>query len=305
MRRWVANHVFPAQARLGEGPVWDMPRAAYWWIDITARRIHRWRPTAGPSQEGHQVWELDQMPGALALRPDGRCVVAAEKGFFTFDPQVGTLLPVYDPEPDQPLNRFNDGKCDPWGRFWAGTMRIEDALDVAAGHLYMLDTSRTCHKLTETPLGLSNGMAWTSDGSRMYFIDSAVRQVKCLPLSAGGPDRPAMPILPGSIEVTTPESWGLPDGMTIDEHDRLWIAFWGGSRVAQYCPREKAWLAEVAVPASHVTSCTFGGPHLDALLITTAREGLTEQQARREPLAGDLFVARVGVSGRLPMRYEG
>ena len=197
-----------------------------------------------------------------------------------------------------PGNRFNDGKCDPAGRFWAGTMRIDESSN--SGSLYSLDAKHNVTKRLGNDIGVSNGIVWSSDSKRMYFIDSPVRRIYGFDFELATGE-----ILNQSIVMQTPEELGYPDGMAIDESDKLWVAFWGGWCVAQICPTDGKLLSKISVPVEKVTACSFGGAKLDELLITTASVGLSAEQKSQQPQAGDLFIAKPGVRGTTFAAYAG
>ncbi len=168
-----AEPVFSSQATLGEGPIWDPRCQAYWWIDIEQKRLFRFEPQS----RGNTQWQLDQMPGTVVTRQRGGLVLALQHGFACFDPDSGQLEMLGDPESDRPENRFNDGKCDPAGRFWAGTMRIEEHMEIFTGSLYSLETDGQVIKRWGDEIGVSNGIAWSSDNTRMYLVDSPRREI--------------------------------------------------------------------------------------------------------------------------------
>ena len=226
-------------------------------------------------------------------------MLAVEDGFAQFDIGSGSLELVADPESDKPENRFNDGKCDPAGRFWAGTMNRGDALSLRTGALYSLDRDFSVKKHLDL-VGVSNGIVWTKDAKTMYFVDTATRAI----------DRFDYQLETGEISgrktvFDVPEEMGYPDGMAIDEEDKLWVSFWGGWQVAQICPLEGKVLTTIKLPAEQVTACAFCGENLDQLYITTAREGLSDEQLASQPLAGDLFVCQPGVRGARSHYFAG
>ena len=191
---------------------------------------------------------------------------------------------------------MNDGKCDPQGRFWAGTTRM--AHDAPIGVLCRLDADLSVHPMVDE-LWVSNGLDWTEDDSRMYFIDSFVQRVDVFDFEpATGAISNRRPL----IEV--PESWGFPDGMTLDAEGYLWVAFWGSSRVRRFDPEGRL-DREIVLPVTQVSSCAFGGPDLRDLYITTAARGLDAAALEREPHAGGLFRARPGVQGRAANEFRG
>jgi len=278
---------------LGEGPVWDPIVGQLWWIDIKAPAIHRFNPRDGT----HDHWPAPDVVGALALRREGGLLLALKSGFAFYDPDQATLTPVGDPEPHLPGNRLNDGKCDPLGRFWAGTM--DDSETAASGHLYRLDADL---RITRFDAGfvVANGIGWSGDGRTLYFTDSVARTIWAydFDMSAG---------IPGArrLFARTPEADGYPDGLCVDAEDHVWSAHWGGSRVTRYRP-DGTVAGAVVLPAPLVTSCCFGGDELDVLYVTTASVGLHEAARVAAPLSGAVFaVEGLGVSGRPMARFGG
>jgi sugar lactone lactonase YvrE len=286
--------ILDAKAALGEGALWDANAQRLWWVDILSGHLH----AHDPNQQANHVFDVGQMVGTVVVRRRGGLMLAVENGFAAYDPDRGHLDLIADPEANKLHNRFNDGKCDPAGRFWAGTIRRDDANDPDAA-LYRLDRDLTVHKMVDGVTN-SNGIVWTADHQTMYYIDTPTRQVSAFDFD---PQRGAIANRRPAVEI--PEDLGWPDGMAIDAEDKLWIAQWGGACVARFDPASGALLGKVEVPAKQVTSCAFGGPDLDELYITTARKGLDEPALAQQPLAGGLFKARPGVVGVESFEFAG
>jgi sugar lactone lactonase YvrE len=286
-----AEWVLDAQAELGEGPLWDDEKGEIVWVDIPRGRVHRYDPTAGEDR-----WrDCGSDVGAAALRQGDGLVLALQEGFALWNGDRPVVIaPVNEGRPDV---RMNDGKVDPAGRFWAGTMAYDTR--AGAGSLYCLEPDHTARSVLDG-LTIANGMDWSADGTAMYFIDSM----------AGGVDRFDFDVADGSIAnrrrvVEVPESLGLPDGMTVDAEGCLWVAIWGSGQVRRYTT-DGSLLAVVEVPTEHVTSCAFGGPELADLYITTASDSAARvDQERRGSHGGGLFVCRPGPRGRPVRRYAG
>jgi sugar lactone lactonase YvrE len=292
VRRIPAEVALQATAALGEGPVWDDERGELVWVDILDGRVHRFDPG---SVRDRSV-ELGRPVGAVALRRDGGYVVAVEDGFALLSERGSNVDLIAPVGADDPRIRFNDGKCDPAGRFWAGTIAYEETPGAAA--LYRLDPDLQA-ELVLDGLTVSNGLAWTPDGREMFFIDSPT----------GGVDAFAFDLESGWIDdrrrvVDVPADRGMPDGMTLDADGGLWVALYGGAAVHRYLP-DGTLDTVVELPVTNVTSCTFGGPSLEDLYVTTARQGLGERELAAQPLAGSVFTCRPGVAGRLPDRFGG
>ncbi len=290
--------VADVQVALGEGPCWDEDRELLFWVDILGSSLHMY----DPKSQTDRAIDVGQPIGAAVLRKSGGLVLALKDGFYAleFDDKschVGHLTPICEVEKDLAYNRMNDGKVDFAGRFWAGTMAMDEHAD--AGSLYVLDTNREVRKVLH-PVTVSNGLAWSLDHQVMYYIDSPKMTVVAYDydLATGNLANPR-------VVVRIPDGQGVPDGMAIDEEGMLWIAQWGGWRVSRYDPRTGELLDVIPVPAAHTSSCAFGGKNLDELYITTARDRIAAHDLPKQPHAGSLFRVKMGVRGLPSARYMG
>jgi sugar lactone lactonase YvrE len=286
---------FQNDALLGEGPVWDHRAQRLYWVDIEGFAVHAY----DPATRDHGVKDTGEFVGSLAVRQAGGLVLARKSGFATLDLETGEFTPIADAESHLPGNRFNDGKCDPAGRFWAGTLALDEDQGEGQGNLYCLDTDHTV-RLKVPGVWISNGLAWTADARTMYYIDSPKQKVVAYDydLATAEISNPRTVIeVPG-------REMGYPDGMTIDEEGMLWIAHWDGGHVCRWNPHTGEELAEIVVPVSRPTSCVFGGADLGTLYITSARTRLKPEVLAAQPLAGSVFKCRPGVRG-LPMHEFG
>ena len=283
------------QATLGEGPLWDPERAVLWWVDIEAGHVHRYDPASAENK----TFEIGQRVGTVVVRESGGLMLALQNGLASYDPDTGKLEIHGDPEADMPDNRFNDGKCDPEGRFWAGTMNFVDPRNHHTGSLYSLDLQGNVTKHL-SDIGVSNGIVWSSDARTMFYVDSMARRVDAFDY-----DRQSGKITNRRSVFDVPEEMGGPDGMAIDTDDKLWVAFYRGSCVAQIDPQNGQVLTRINLPVRQVTACAFGGPNMDDLYITTARENLDEAAIAEQPLAGNLFHVRPGARGVVFASYRG
>ncbi|HSI65400.1 MAG TPA: SMP-30/gluconolactonase/LRE family protein [Candidatus Saccharimonadia bacterium] len=263
----------------GEGPIWHRNRLLY--VDIEAHKVAAYYPETGEEK----IWDVKQRVGTVVPRQGGGLVFAGDLGFYYLNEDPTNVTPIADPEAAIETNRFNDGKCDAAGRFWAGTMHLGPKREATAS-LYCLHANLRVEKKFG-PVTVSNGIVWTADNSTMYYIDTPRRNVLAFDfdLSSGK-------ISNERVAFKTTDHEGSPDGMTIDAKDRLWVAFCHGSAVKCFDPKTGAVLAEVALPCREVTACAFGGPELKDLYITTGTPG-----SDVEPLAGRLFVAHTDVEG--------
>jgi sugar lactone lactonase YvrE len=288
-----AELILDAQATLGEGAIWDAKRQVLYWVDIMNSRVHVY----DPATQHNRTIQLDQMVGTVVPRRLGGLMLAVHHGFASLDLETEEMQIVADPEHDLPSNRFNDGKCDPAGRFWAGTLSLEGKRNVC--NLWRLDADLSVHKMVEG-VSVSNGIVWSLDRKAMYYIDTPTGCVDRFDYDLGTGE-----IDNRSVAVRIPAEMGFPDGMTIDGEGMLWVCLWHGAKVSRWDPVAGRLLQTIDLPALNVTSCAFGGESLDQLYITTARSGLGEEQLAEQPLAGGLFRAEVGVAGLPAFEFAG
>lgn len=284
--------VLDAGADLGEGPTWDAQARVLVWVDIMAGRVHRFDPATGADE----ALEVGQPVGAAVPTTSGGLAVAASDRFCLLDPATGKTESLVEVESDLPATIMNDGKCDPAGRFWAGTKDAEGRRPL--GSLYRLDADRTLARVL-ADVTISNGLGWSPDLRTMYYIDSATYGIDGFDF-----DRETGAVANRRRLVDIPEGWGLPDGMTVDAEGFLWVAFWGGSAVRRLAPDGRV-VSVIGFPVSQVTSCAFGGDDLADLYVTTARIGLSDAQLQAQPHAGGLFRVRSGVRGLPEHPYVG
>lgn len=283
--------IVEARASLGESPVWDAASGALYWVDINAGSVHR----LGADGE-QRAWPLGESVGSIGLREGGGLVVATRTGLHLLDTETGDRVALADPIAGRADLRFNDGRVDRRGRFWAGT--VHEKRVRGAGALYRLDPDRTVRAALDG-VTVANGIAWSPDDRIMYFADSHERRIDAFDFEADA----------GTISgrrafaAFRPE-WGVPDGATVDGEGGLWIAGIGGGRVFRFAPDGRL-DRTVALPVSQPTSCSFGGPGTATLFVTTGRRGLTDAALRAEPLAGGIFAFEPGVAGLPEPQYRG
>jgi sugar lactone lactonase YvrE len=275
-----AEQLTPALAYHGEGPVWDAREARLLWVDLLAGDVLVTAP-GGETERRH----VSDVAACVVPRAGGGQLVATGRGFVLLgaDGTRETLPDVWN----DPSVRFNDGGCDSAGTFWVGSMAYGAA--PGRGALYRLDADHQVHPVF-ADVTISNGLAWTPDGSRAYYVDSATQRIDvCAPdFSTRAP------------WVAVPASEGTPDGLTVDAEGGVWVALWGGSAVRRYAP-DGTLDAVVELPAGQVSSCAFGGDDLRTLFVTTSAEGLADP----EPAAGALFAVRTDVAGQPTLAYGG
>ncbi len=282
---------FPLLCDLGEGSLWDERQQVLYWIDIAQNKVFRF----DPKNNSNLAFDVGENVGTVVVTLNGKLLLALRSGFAWLDPDTGRVTRIADPESNKPHTRFNDGKCDPRGRFWAGTM-VENSQKGDAA-LYCLDTDLSVTRKL-TGVSCSNGLVWSRDSRRFFYIDTPTLQIQCfdydLDRARLGQRRVVAELAPGT---------GAPDGMTIDVQDGLWVALFGGGKVVRMDSITGKVDYEVGVAAPNATSCAFGGADLDELFITTARVGLDEASRRKYPLAGSLFAAKVPFKGVPARRF--
>jgi len=284
--------VLPADAVLGEGALWDVTEQALYWVDIKGRRVHRYDPAGG----GTAQWPVAEDVGSLALRTGGGLVLALRSGFHFLEPATGRTIRVASPEPDRLENRFNDGKTDRQGRFWAGSMH--DPETAPTGALYRLDADLGCRRMIDG-IVCSNALCWSPDGRTMYHADTLARVVWAWDFD---PDRGEIAHRRTFRQV--PEDEGAPDGATVDAEGCVWIAHWNGWRVTRYDPTGRV-VRVVRLPVQRPTCPAFGGVDLDVLYVTSASIGLSAEERARQPWAGGLLALDPGVRGLAEARFRG
>lgn len=286
--------VLDAKADLGEGPSWDAANNRLLWVDILGKAVHMYYPQTG----NDEAISVLHYVGAVVPRAGGGVALVTERGFEVLNLETRELTPIADPETDKPGNRFNDGKCDSQGRFWAGTMNLGEA-QTYTGSLYCLSPDGRC-EVKVRPVTCSNGLAWSPDNRTMYYVDSPTKQVVAFDFDVTTGD-----IRNGRVVVAIPDGEGVPDGMSIDADGMLWVAQWDGWKVSRWNPHTGERLETIDMPVARPTSCCFGGPDLTDLYITSSRADFDEASLAKQPLAGGLFRVRTNVQGAETFAFRG
>lgn len=280
-----AQLLFPAAAQLAEGPLWH--EGALWWVNINAGTLNRLDVDACTNESRQTCESL----GAAVPACEGGWLLAGGHWISHYEWETQRLSRLGALTTSHPLIRFNDAKCDPRGRFFAGT--IHKGLETGGAAFYRYNNG-SLH-LQFDGVTISNGFDWSPGGERMFYADTATGRIDVfdydLTFGRATNRRPFVEI---------PVDRGGPDGLCVDIDGNVWVALWGGGCVECFHGSTGKSLRRVAVPVSKVSSCCFGGESFDTLFITTAWEGHTESQRNAEPLAGGIFWFRPGVRGRPP-----
>ncbi|WP_114779315.1 SMP-30/gluconolactonase/LRE family protein [Botryobacter ruber] len=279
-----ATLVLDAKATLGEGAIWHPEEKKLYWVDIEGKALHIFDPATNQDKQ----FPTSARIGTVVPVAGGCALVALQNGIHKMDTETGELTFITNPlqEPDI---RFNDGKCDPAGRFWVGTIAL-DAREGAAV-LYRMRRDQSMQQMLDGVTN-SNGICWSLDAKTMYYIDTPTLAVDAFDF-----DNISGKLSNRRTIIHIPKGEGQPDGMTIDAEGKLWVALHGGGAVTRWDPETGKLLQKVTVPAPNTTSCAFGGENLEVLYITTAREGLNEQELNQYPQSGGLFAVKPGVQG--------
>jgi sugar lactone lactonase YvrE len=277
---------------LGEGPVWDERQQRLYWVDIEGGRLHHC--DADGAAETYVA--IGERIGCIVLRREAPGFIAGLAHSIArvdLDPLEITELARFEGLPA--AVRCNDGKCDAAGRFWVGTYNMNG--DAASGWLYRFEVGRALQQAAG-PFICTNGPAVSPDGSLLYCVDSYGREIERWRLSADG----ALSERRVFARFDAP-GCGFPDGLTCDAEGCVWVAEWGGARVSRLNPEGQR-IEVIELPVAQPTSCTFGGPVLQRLFITSAAQGLA-QEANRNGLAGAVFAVDVAVPGLPAARFNG
>jgi sugar lactone lactonase YvrE len=275
----------PMQAELGEGPCWDAANQRLLWVDIVRRQVF-------VREDGSvRVFDVPEYVGAAVPTEDpGVLLLALGVGVATLDLSTGVTETLASTGADPARVRVNDAKSDPEGRFWVGTMGLDEA--PGAGALYRLDGDGTLREVLG-PVSISNGLAWSPDRRWMYYIDTPTRSITRFAFERATGEPSGSHTL-----VDTSPYEGFPDGMAADADGRLWVAFWDGGAVRCFDGASGALVTSIELPVTRPTNCTFAGPSLDKLVVTSARRGLAESVLETQELAGAVLEVDAGVQGQ-------
>jgi len=284
---------FACPSELGEGAIWDEREQLLYWVDIVLNKVYAYNP----ANRSNLAYDVGESVGTVVLTEAGQLLLGLRSGIAWLDRHTGKLTRLVDPEPGKPHTRLNDGKCDPQGRFWVGSIcEREPQFD---GGLYCLDHDLSL-KQRLSGIQCSNGLVWSKKEDRFYYIDTPTQEIWGFSYDAQTGN-----LRDKCVVATIPQQLGCPDGMTIDEQDHLWVALWDGGKVIRVDPQTGHVELEIPVPARNVTSVAFGGRELNQLYITTARAGLSPEARADQPLAGSLFHLTLPCRGVVAKRFGG
>lgn len=272
-------------SQLGEGAIWNHQSQELFWIDIEGKKLHIYHPESNKNR----TLDTPSRVGTVVPIDENEALIALEDGIYKINVHNGEITLFSDVEATKTENRFNDGKCDPAGRLWVGSMHLEQSTPEAK--LYMVTADGKAEPKVEN-VTISNGIVWSLDHKTMYYIDTPTAKIRAYDFD---PDSGAISNERTAVQVH--DSIGYPDGMAIDAEGMLWVGMWNGNAVARFNPDTGKLLSRIDVPAHNVTSCAFGGKNLETLYITTASVDMTEEEQLKFPKAGSVFKTVPGVKG--------
>ena len=277
---------YDTKAELGEGAFWNHKTSELYWIDILQNQLHIYNPKTKVNRSFKTPSSIGTV---VPTTKKDVALVALQDGVYTLNTGNSQTALFSDVERDIPSNRLNDGKCDPSGRLWVGSMAFNQAQNAAK--LYMVDEKGKA-SLKKDSVTISNGIVWTKDKKTMYYIDTPTSEIKAYDYD----DRTGE-ISNERVAVKVDPNLGGPDGMAIDENDNLWVGMWNGNAVIQFDSKTGKVLSRVDVPAHNITSCAFGGEDLDILYITSVTIDMTDEEKAQFPKAGSVFKVKTDVKG--------
>jgi len=288
--------VHDAPMLVGESAIWHEVESALYWVDIEGLTVNRLHAASGKFSS----WKMGSNPSALAIDDNNFLVVATRERLLRLNTTDGAETPIADAPYDTSKVRFNDGRVDPAGRFWIGTMY--EPRDQPAAEMYVLarDNLRCAWRGGMTN---SNGLAWSLDGRTMFHADTTSHRIDCYDFDvATGEHSNRRTILTFPTDKTAPDYGGRPDGATIDSEGMYWVAMFEGGRVLRISPTGEI-LREIKLPVRCPTSVCFGGPDLRTLYITSASQGRSSEEITQYPHTGKVLSVRLDVAGREEPEY--
>lgn len=276
---------YQVDAALGEGAIWNHETNELFWIDIEGKSLNM----LDPKTKQNRSFSTASHIGIVVPKSKDEALVALVDGIYTMNLNTGQTEIFADMKDVLTGCRLNDGKCDPAGRLWVGSMNWQQ--EKGKADLFMIQNDRSVTTKIDS-VTISNGIVWTKDKKTMYYIDTPTSQIKAYDY-----DNATGNISNGRVAVEVSPDLGFPDGMTIDAEDMVWVGMWNGNAVIRFNPKTGKLLQKIEVPAHNVTSCAFGGENLETLFITTAKLDMTDEEHKKYPLAGSVFKVNPGVKG--------
>lgn len=276
---------YKTDAKLGEGAIWNHETNELYWIDIEGMSLNIFNPKNNKNRSFPTASQI----GTVVPKNNNEALIALVDGIHTINVHTGETKLFLDMKNDLVDCRLNDGKCDPSGRFWVGSMNWQQ--EKGKAKLFSINKNAELNVKIDS-VTISNGIVWTADKKTMYYIDTPTSQIKAYDY-----DDVTGNISNGRVAVQVAEELGFPDGMTIDAEGMVWVGMWNGNAVIRFNPKTGKMLRKIEVPAHNVTSCAFGGENLDTLYITTAKLDMNEEEIKKYPLAGSVFKVNPGVKG--------
>ncbi|MEF3327570.1 SMP-30/gluconolactonase/LRE family protein [Oceanobacillus oncorhynchi] len=273
------------KAHLGESPSWDSEGQVLYWIDSARGNLYIY----DPKNERNRKMEIGEHIGSVAPKNEQEVIMATESGIYLFHLETEKKTFITNPNKHSE-NIFNDGKCDPFGRFWVGTVNGVDA-EKFTGELFCLQLDYSIATKIQS-VGCSNGITWSPDYQTMYYIDTLAYKIVAFDYDLNTGD-----INNKRTVVIIPEKFKLPDGMSGDMEGNLWVAHWDAGVICCWDPNNRNLLETIKLPVPRVTSCVFGGEKRNELYVTSARTGLTEKELASHPYSGGLFRINMDVQG--------
>ena len=280
------------KASLGECPIWSADEQVLYWVDINAPSLNRFDPKRGTNT----AWPMAQAIGSFAVRARGGFVAALRDGIWFIDAQ-GVPERKIAPAPYDPTHhRFNDGRADPQGRFWVGSMN--EKRDINSARLYRLNSDLSLSPMLDDMM-ISNGLGFSPDGRTMYHADTPARTVRAYAF-----DGEQGTLSNGRVFARFDGETDRPDGAAVDSEGCYWCAFYSGGKLVRLSQQGRL-LAEYPIPAMCPTMCAFGGDDLRTLYVTTARQRRDPDELARLPQSGAIFAMRLDVAGLPEPKFAG
>jgi sugar lactone lactonase YvrE len=283
--------------QVGECPLWHDVESALYWVDINGLTVNRVHPASGKFSS----WKMASEPSAIAADGDNNLVVATRLGFVRLNTTSGDISDICPAPYDPKIVRFNDGRVDPAGRFWVGTMY--EPRDKPAAEMYVLERDKL-RLAWSGGMTNSNGLAWTRDGKTMFHADTTSHRIDCYDFDAkSGSVANGRNLVTFSTDKSAADYGGRPDGATVDAEGNYWVAMFEGGRLLKLSPNGEL-LREVQLPVRCPTAVAFGGADLRTLYVTSASHGRSAEELAQYPLTGKVLCMKVDVAGVVQPEYK-